>query len=176
MWKIFTSSCLQSTRFLGYLFIKQIFCFHGDSATHHCLLFSSGCNVPLSRQSLFLLRRKSHPCREERGRGVLSPTLCYRLCGVNCTSCVQPLRGFDYICTWLHSWHILVANHTRAATTQWHHGIGYRDGTPDGVLCGDCVATVIINSRFRTQNEIMRMLYKETVTLRLYRSLAILYC
>jgi len=26
------------------------------------------------------------------------------------------------------------AIHPRAATTQWHHGIGYRDGTPDGVL------------------------------------------
>ena len=25
------------------------------------------------------------------------------------------------------------SNHTPAATTQWHHGIGYRDGTPDGV-------------------------------------------
>ena len=34
----------------------------------------------------------------KRGGDVLHPTLRYRLCGVNCTSCVLPLRGFDYSC------------------------------------------------------------------------------
>ncbi|MBO2524691.1 MAG: hypothetical protein CW341_03165 [Bacteroidetes bacterium] len=59
---------------------------------------------------------------------------------------MSPFRGNLSFC--------FVAIHPRAATTLWHHGIGYRDGTSDGVLCGGCGATVIINSKFRIQNSI----------------------